>query len=176
MNKFYIVRHGQTGWNVLGLMQGRVDIELNETGILQAESVKKQIKIDEIDICYCSPLKRTKKTAEIIVDGKVEIIVDNMLIERNLGNFEGTKIDQDVIYSQWNYEENNSDNNLESIKDCLNRANEFLNKLNQKYDNKTILIVSHGSFIKALHFNLIGYDKDTDFLSFRPENGVLYEY
>lgn len=47
------------------------------------------------------------------------------------------------------------------------------------YEGKPInfnLIVSHGGFIKALHFNLIGYDKNTDFLSFNPQNATVYEY
>lgn len=56
------------------------------------------------------------------------------------------------------------------------RAKSFLDKVKQKYDGKNILVVSHGSFIKALHFNLVGYNEDTDFLSFNPSNAIIYEY
>lgn len=56
------------------------------------------------------------------------------------------------------------------------RAKIFLDKVKQKYDGKNILVVSHGSFIKALHFNLVGYNEDTDFLSFNPNNVIIYEY
>ena len=38
------------------------------------------------------------------------------------------------------------------------------------------MVVSHGRFIKALHFNLVGYDENTDFLSFNPKNTTLYTY
>ena len=51
-----------------------------------------------------------------------------------------------------------------------------MDKVRQKYDDKNILVVSHGSFIKALHFNLVGYNEDTDFLSFNPNNVIIYEY
>lgn len=49
-----------------GKCQGRTDIELNETGIEQAKQAKEQLKNYNIDQIICSPLKRTRKTAEII--------------------------------------------------------------------------------------------------------------
>ena len=62
----YIVRHGQTDWNVRQLRQGRTDIELNETGIEQAMELRDKLKSVKIDVCYASPLKRAMKTAQII--------------------------------------------------------------------------------------------------------------
>lgn len=64
--KFYVVRHGQTDWNAEGRIQGKTDIELNETGIEQARQLKELIKDYNIDLIISSPLKRTRKTAEII--------------------------------------------------------------------------------------------------------------
>jgi len=176
MNKLYIVRHGKTDWNVKGLLQGSADIAINEEGIIQAKELSKIINIDEIDICICSPLKRAKETAEILLKDKKEIIYDDLLLERGFGDLEGKKINFDLIALQWNYKLNDSTNNIESIQDCLRRAQVFLEEIKEKYPNKSILIVSHGSFIKALHFNIIGYDKNTDFLSFSPQNTTLYEY
>ena len=64
--KIYVVRHGQTDWNVAGKCQGRTDIELNNTGIEQAKNTKEQLKNYNIDLIICSPLKRAIKTAEIL--------------------------------------------------------------------------------------------------------------
>lgn len=176
MNKLYIVRHGKTDWNVKSLLQGSANIKLNEEGINQAKELSKKLDLDKIDICICSPLKRAKQTAEILIDKKVKILYDDLVIERGFGNYEGKKINFDLIASQWNYKLNDSSNNIESIQECLLRAHKFLDKIREQYPNKTILIVSHGSFMKALHFNLIGYNENTDFLSFNPKNTTLYEY
>ena len=62
----YIVRHGQTDWNVEGRNQGRTDIELNETGIKQAEEIAKKLEGKKFDMVFSSPLKRAYKTAQII--------------------------------------------------------------------------------------------------------------
>ncbi len=82
----------------------------------------------------------------------------------------------DIIFKHWNYLLNDDSEDIESIQDCLKRASLFLKQVKETYKNKKILIVSHGSFIKALHYNIVGYDKTTDFLIFRPENGSVYEY
>lgn len=76
MNKLYIVRHGETDWNNKGLLQGTTDIELNKEGIKQVQELSKIIDLDKIDICICSPLKRTKETAKILVSNKKKIIYD----------------------------------------------------------------------------------------------------
>lgn len=176
MNKIYIVRHGKTDWNVKGLLQGNVDIEMNTEGIEQAKELAMMINLDEIDVCICSPLKRTRKTAEILIGGKKEIIYDDMIIERGFGDYEGKPINFELIASQWDYKLNDSSNNIESLQDCLTRADDFLKKIKKDYPGKSILVISHGSFIKALHFNLIGYNENTDFLSFNPKNTTLYTY
>lgn len=176
MNKLYIVRHGQTDWNVKKLLQGSTDIELNEMGIKQAKELSKKLDLSQIDICFCSPLKRARQTANILLQDKVKVIYDDMIVERGFGNYEGKPINFDLIVPQWNYKLNDNSNTIESIQDCLLRAKKFIDKVKENYPNKTILIISHGSFIKALHFNLIGYNENTDFLSFNPENSVLYEY
>lgn len=68
MQKLYIVRHSKTDWNVQGLMQGLFDISLNEEGIAQAKKLTKIIDLSKIDICLCSPFKRAKETADLVVD------------------------------------------------------------------------------------------------------------
>ena len=66
--ELYIVRHGKTIWNKERRLQGSIDIELAEEGIEAAELLHDQLISSNItfDRIYSSPLKRAKKTAEII--------------------------------------------------------------------------------------------------------------
>lgn len=176
MQKLYIVRHGKTDWNTVGLLQGRIDISLNKEGREELKRLSNIIDLNNIDLCLCSPLKRAKETAKIIIGTKKQIIYDDLLLERNFGIFEGQKINMELISKEWDYKLNYKGSNIESITECLNRAKTFLDKISKEYPKKNLLIISHGSFIKALHFNIIGYNEDTDFLSFNPQNATLYEY
>ena len=53
--KLLLTRHGQTGWNVEGKIQGQTDTELNETGIKQAEVIREKLFNQKIDIIISSP-------------------------------------------------------------------------------------------------------------------------
>ena len=175
MIKLYIVRHAKTDWNEKGIIQGTTDIPLNEEGRRQAMALAQQIDLDNIDLCISSPLKRARETANLLVRKQMSVILDDLLVERYFDDLEGKTIDFDLIFKMWsNLDEKFG--NSESTRECLNRASKFLDKIKNHYDGKSILIVSHGGFIKALHFNIIGYDKDTDFLSFKSENATIYEY
>ena len=64
--KLFITRHGQTDWNLRGIIQGTTDITLNDTGRAQALTVAKELKEERLDAIIVSPLKRAVETAEII--------------------------------------------------------------------------------------------------------------
>ena len=78
----YIMRHGKTEWNKKKKLQGRTDIPLCREGIEMAEKAREEYKDVHLDICYCSPLIRTRKTAEILLEGRnVPIVTDDRLKE-----------------------------------------------------------------------------------------------
>ncbi len=176
MGKLYIVRHGKTEWNDLNIAQGSKDIPLNEEGIKTATQLSKEIDLSNIDFCISSPMQRAKQTAIILCNNKIPIIYDERLKERSFGDYEGKSMSMDIVKQQWDYNLNTSDNNIESIKECLDRANSFLNDIIKKYSDKNILIVSHGCLIKCLHYCINGYNENTDFFDFSPKNATLYEY
>lgn len=175
MINLLIVRHGATNWNKEHRLQGVTDIPLSELGKNDAKFLADEIGKMNIDVCLCSPLKRAHQTAQILA-GNCVPIVDDGLVERAFGIFEGRVVDDNLVHTMWDYNLNYGENGVEPIKDCLKRAENFLNKIKEQYDNKTVLLVTHGSLIKAFHFNLIGYDNFTDFLSFYPKNTTIYKY
>lgn len=173
--KLYVIRHGRTPWNEKGLMQGIEDIKLSLTGKKEAEDIREKLKDINFDICISFPLKRTLETANIVTNGKCKIITDELLIERNLGEFEGKKYNDYQKLNYWDYKLNNDLYGVEPVKAILKRTSSFLNKLKEK-DFKTVLIVSHAATIRAINYNIIGYDSNTKFLEFKPVHGKVYEY
>ncbi|MBO4245740.1 MAG: histidine phosphatase family protein [Bacilli bacterium] len=177
MIKLYIVRHSKTLWNEQRLIQGRTDLDLSPLGISDAEKLKEQIDLNKIDICFCSPLLRAKSTAKIITDNKIDIIYDDLLIERDCGILEGTPSqNMDNLRRTWDLKLDDTSDNNEPLSSLLERARLFIEKLKNEYDGKSVLIVSHACLIKCIHFNLLGYDENTDFLSWYPDNACVYEY
>jgi probable phosphoglycerate mutase len=86
----YIMRHGQTDWNVRKKIQGRTDIPLNEAGRAMAVAAGKEYADINFDVCYSSPLVRARETAELVLAGRdVPIITDDRLMEMCFGIYEG---------------------------------------------------------------------------------------
>jgi len=94
-NAFYVLRHGQTDWNVELRLQGSTDIPLNDTGRIQAARAAEVLAAEGITRIIASPLSRALETARIV--GRhigLEPETDARLIERNFGLFEGMTIDE----------------------------------------------------------------------------------
>ena len=149
--KIYAIRHGETDWNVAKKAQGQTDIELNENGIKQANAAKELVQQLKPDIIISSPLKRAYKTAEIVADGKIEIIVNDKLQERCFGGYEGVKITTIPWEEFYHCEKNISDGNMEPVLDLLERVKNVLAEIKQKYSDKKVLIVTHGGTLRAIN-------------------------
>lgn len=175
--KLYFIRHGETDWNLEHRAQGQVDNPLNATGIRQAEELKEKLKDYEFDVCYCSPLKRAIQTKDIILEGRdLKTIYDDDLKERSFGNLEGT--DPNTWVSDiFDRRVNSNEGGMEPIKDVLARSKKVLERIkSENPPDAKVLIVAHGVLLKTMHFNIVGYDDDTDFWGYHLENGSLTEY
>jgi probable phosphoglycerate mutase len=103
MNEVYLIRHGETEWNVAGRFQGRLDSALTQAGTLQAEAIGRRLAALRIqaDAFVISPSGRTRKTAAVMADF-VELPnaqFDDRLAEVSTGSWDGlTRFDIDA---QW---------------------------------------------------------------------------
>ena len=68
--KLYIIRHGETAWNVEGRLQGQTDTELNENGVRLAKVTAEGLKNIPFDLGISSPLRHAKHTAELVLGGQ----------------------------------------------------------------------------------------------------------
>ena len=174
--KLFLVRHGRTEWNINKLIQGRVDTSLCEIGIKDAKRNAKQLKNVVFDVCYCSPLKRARETADIIINNKCDIIINDLITERDVGRLEGTTVNSSKAKKFWDLDVELAEDGVESSRKLLERTKDFLELLKNKYKDETILIVSHSGTIKALHYNIVGYDDNTDFSEFYCKHEDVLEY
>lgn len=88
--KIYLIRHGQTDWNIAGMIQGSHDIPLNETGRIQAWKLAEAMDERPITKIFSSPLIRAAETAQMIAKRqKVELCSIKPLVEVEFGKWEG---------------------------------------------------------------------------------------
>lgn len=180
--KLFLIRHGQTDWNVEGKIQGSYDSELNNTGISQAEELSKKVvelsyKFSKI---YSSPQKRAIKTAEILSKAaKVDYITIKGLEEVNLGRWEGltwieAKERFPKEYEEWyNNRRYTKSPNGESYQDMLERVLTALHMIINENCND-VAIVTHSAVIMCLQCCITNtsFDKMT---KFKTDNTTIVE-
>jgi 2,3-bisphosphoglycerate-dependent phosphoglycerate mutase len=88
----WLVRHGESTWNALGLAQGQSDQpRLTGRGALQARYVANQLRSLPIGAVYASDLRRAVATAAPLAAAlRLDVTRDPRLRERSLGLLEGT--------------------------------------------------------------------------------------
>lgn len=138
----YLVRHGETLFNVRRVMQGWIDSPLTELGREQAARVGRYFKHEGItfDHAYASTLARTHQTIEAITDMPFER--DPGLREMHFGEFEAERIEL-IPPRPWNdffvrYGGESEDEFRERICSAFNAIME-------RSDHRDVLVVSHGS-------------------------------
>ena len=169
----YIVRHGQTNYNLEKRITGRIDISLNSQGIKDALKAKEELKDISFDYVFVSPLKRTIETAKIITNNN--LIIDERLIERSNGELEGKKKDEIPQNVDFNLL-NESNYGLEPVIEVRKRVNSFLNDIKEKYPKKNILIVTHGGVIINMRYYFEGEPNDGNYDNYISKNGYILKY
>lgn len=168
--EIYVVRHGQTDYNVQGLFQGHINVPLNEVGIQQAKETANQFAGKKIDKLLVSPLERTIQTASYIsqVTG-TEISIEPRLIERNFGDIEGKPNRPDWnIQMMLDYEKNYTKENIEPIQEMFKRVYNYLDELTEKYKNETVILVTHGAISQPIECYFNGEPEILDFGHLEP--------
>lgn len=172
-----ITRHGQTDWNAEHKVQGKADINLNETGKKQAEETREKLLSENIDLIICSPLNRAKQTANIINQGRnIQIIYDDRISERDFGEFEGKHTEDFDYNSFWSYKRNIKYERAENIRDFFNRIYSFLDDIIQTYPDKNILLVAHGGVCIPVNCYFNGIPQNDDLLSLVLKNCEYTKY
>ena len=165
MTRIVLIRHGRTEWNRVERFRGRVDLELDEVGIKQAEASAARITEWPISAVYSSPLRRALATAEILA-GHLNLKVKPLpaIIDIDYGKWHGLSPDEasagySDLYSTWlsNPQEVKFPGG-ESLAEVRERCASAVSDLIAQHPKETIVMVSHKVICQVLILSLLGLD------------------
>jgi len=171
----YLLRHGQTDWNIEGRFQGRMDIPLNAQGVCQIEKAMEVFAgmQPKVDVILTSPLVRAKKSAEIAA-GKLgyvseDIISEPLFIERSFGEAEGQ-----ITAQMWNEDVISQFAGAELQDQICDRADLALQKVAERYSGKNVLVAAHGAILKAVLAAVLGRQEVYEIRKMKLESGCIH--
>ncbi|MBX7225150.1 MAG: histidine phosphatase family protein [Chitinophagales bacterium] len=155
--EIYLIRHGQTDYNVKGIVQGKgVDSSLNERGVQQARHFFDFYREEGFEHIFISSLKRTHQTVLPFIDHGHSYEISPYLDEIDWGIYEGQLPTPEMlknytgIIAQWR--SGALDTKIhggESALDLYIRQQPFIEMMRSMDYNK-VLICSHGRAIRSL--------------------------
>lgn len=183
MLEIYFVRHGQTEWNLKGMLQGKKNSPLTEKGKSQAVKLGEALKDVEFEGIYASPMVRASLTAEIIKGDRDQALYTvPELREMSFGDMEGlTKKEFErlhpvqyknlwedaVVYDPAAF-------NGETFAEVDARVMEGLEHLVKSHPGGgKILVVSHGMTLKNIVTHVLGHGLEDYWNDPVPENTSL---
>ena len=146
--QLYLVRHGETDWNLQRRIQGSTDIPLNDTGRAQARETGRLLARRSWDAIYASPLTRAFETARIIA-GEVGLPGPTAvpeLVERNYGAVEGMTGDE----IEASYPNNADVPGREEREAVVLRVLPALLDIANRHAGQSVLVVGHGGVIRSI--------------------------
>ncbi len=177
--RLILVRHGQTEWNRVGRIRGRIDIALNETGLAQAAAVAERLAALPLAAIYSSPLKRAVETAEPAARKtglKVQIL--DGLLDIDYGRWEGLSPTEVVeaypdLYHQWHHSPHLvTFPDGESLDEVRRRALSTVKQIALSHEGQTVVIVAHQVVNKVLVCAMLGLD-NSRFWHVQQDNGCI---
>lgn len=144
----YLVRHGETDWNLARRIQGSTDIPLNDTGREQAATTGALLARRNWDAVYSSPLSRAFETASIIADavGLPAPTPVPALVERAYGEAEGLE-DEELTRR---FPGDTPVPGREGRGAVVARVLPALMELADAHPDQAIIVVSHGGVIRSV--------------------------
>jgi broad specificity phosphatase PhoE len=171
----YVIRHGETDWNLQGRIQGNTDNSLNAKGREQAAAVASQLANISVDHIYSSGLARAIQTAEAF-KGRAPITPQPMLNERSFGIYEG-KVEKDVA-KDWSPRLGSLNDDMEggeSLASIAKRVGQTTREIVERHPGGTIMIVAHGGVNPLVIGELIGLPPEKSIKEIRQSNDEVYK-
>lgn len=158
------LRHGQALNNVEKILAGRTPgFGLTSRGTEQSRSAAHMLESLKINKIYCSPIKRAHQTAKIVAEKvKADIILDDRLLELDMGSFTGLKYADLLhrygnVFERFYYEDPElAKAGIETFSDVKRRISSMTEHVLKHHREENVLLVTHMDPIKAILANVTG--------------------
>lgn len=180
MTELWLVRHGQTEWNLEGRWQGQSVAApgLNKTGRRQARAAFCKLPQIPFAAIYTSDLRRASQTARLLAAPlKLPVTLEPRLREINLGAWEGMmSADIQAGYADQVAQRASDPFHTpapggESPQEVAQRVFAAVSEICQKHPNQAVLLVSHGVSLALITCRALGLPLETVY-DHIPENAV----
>ncbi|MGN1262053.1 MAG: histidine phosphatase family protein [Candidatus Enteromonas sp.] len=173
----YYLRHGKTDWNAKNVMQGRIDIPLNDEGREEARKAKETLDQIPLALVIVSPLLRTQETAAILLEGRnVETRLDERILEQYFGDYEGLSREEKA-YAEQKKKHFCRYPGGEGFLDCVYRVYSLLHELEDSVGDQNVLLVAHGGISRIVHSYFFDMEDEEFETHFMPNCGIVrYEW
>lgn len=164
-NKYFLMRHGEAEHNIKGVLSSDVEEvhHLTEKGREVARQTAEKLKNENIDLIFYSPLTRTKETVDEVLNvlGSVKAIEDSRIREEEFGVLSGHPWSEfEKHYKDFNERVSYKYENLETLLEVKKRVGDFLYEIENAFQDKNILIVTHDGPAKLMKCVCAGANKN----------------
>jgi len=180
-NNYYFLRHGQTIYQKekIGINyppDSPDELQITEEGKDMIKNSAGQLKDKKIDLIFTSSYLRTRQSAEIAAEilGIKDVNYDDRIVDIDLGEFKGRTVKESDKFFSGVRGFKNRPKGGESWGDVSKRVKDFLDDVEERYEGKNILVVSHADPIWLMLGHLRGVEKEGQLFEARKDRENSY--
>lgn len=181
MTRVWLIRHGQTDWNLEGRWQGQTGSSLNARGEAQAAQLARVLAPVGLEAIVSSDLSRAHQTARAIaIAAKLRVQLDARLREIDQGEWEGKHLSE-IVAQCPDAMKRRREQPLtacapggETVLQVQTRVLEAVRDIARTYPNESVAIVSHGLALAIVRAEYEGYPIEAIW-DLVPDNGEVIE-
>ena len=173
-----VVRHGETDWNTAGILQGWLDVPINERGRVQARELAQAFAGSAFSCVYTSPLSRALETAEIVA-AMLRLsppVCHDGLKERNFGVIQGipkaelAELNPSLLEHILKRNPDSCFEQGESMDECATRVLDGVRDIARQRPGERVLVITHGWAMDVITREVGGLPRSA-MLHHKPRNG-----
>lgn len=186
MGQLFLLRHGQSTWNLEDRFTGWADVPLTDQGEHEMWLAGEKLRGIALDLVYASALSRTRESAQIVLnvlDQNAPLVAVAELNERHYGRLQGlNKVETALKYGaeqvrQWRRSYSVAPPGGESLQEAAGRIIPYFHAtiLPQVTSGLNVLVCAHGNTIRAIRMTLEEISEES-IMAMEIPTGGLYRY